>query len=41
MRDKDAADLAVAWPRMSDAQRTWLRDAVAQVHPGHDWISLR
>jgi hypothetical protein len=34
------ADLATARPRMSAAQRDWLRDAVARVHPGHDWASL-
>ncbi|MFG1609129.1 nucleotidyltransferase domain-containing protein [Actinoplanes sp. NPDC049265] len=39
-RDKDQADLATAWPRMSPGQRDWFRQAVAQVHPGHEWASL-
>jgi hypothetical protein len=38
-RDKDRADLETAWPLMSAAQRDWFRDAVAQVHPGHEWAS--
>jgi hypothetical protein len=41
VRDKDRADLATAWPRMTEAQRDWLRESVARVHPGHDWATLR
>lgn len=40
VRDKDRADLATAWPRMSAEQRAWLRSAVEKVHPGHEWASF-
>lgn len=40
-RGKDEADFAAAWPRMTEAQRQWLRDAVAMAHPGHEWVSRR
>jgi hypothetical protein len=39
VREKDAADFAAVLPRMSAAQRAWLRDALVKVHPGHDWIA--
>src|SRR5689334_10611159 len=38
-RDKDQADFQAAVPRMSMAQRTWLRTALERVHPDHPWIS--
>lgn len=37
-RPKDDADLAVAWPLLGDAERTWLRDEVARLYPGHAWL---
>lgn len=36
-RRKDAIDLDSAWPLMSAAQRTWLRDQVRTHHPDHPW----
>ena len=38
-RDKDRADFDAAMPRLSEAQRQWLHDALVKVHPGHEWIS--
>jgi hypothetical protein len=37
-RPKDEADLAAAWPLLSEAQRSWLLEAVAATLPGHPWL---
>ncbi|ACV06052.1 hypothetical protein I6I18_02825 [Kytococcus sedentarius] len=37
-RPKDRADLAACLPRLSGAQRRWLRDALALAHPDHPWL---
>ena len=37
-RDKDRRDLAAALPSMPNEARSWLRDALAAVHPGHPWL---
>jgi hypothetical protein len=37
--DKNEADFAAALPLLSAAERTWLRDALALVHPGHEWAT--
>jgi hypothetical protein len=37
-RPKDEADFESCLPRLSDRARTWLRDALTRVHPGHAWI---
>ncbi len=39
-RDKDRADLEVAWPLMTPDQQGWFHDALARVHPGHEWLAL-
>jgi hypothetical protein len=39
-RPHDELDLAVALPTLSARQRTWLRDAIEQVHPGHPWLAV-
>ena len=38
-RPKDEADLAAALPALSTVARTWLRDALDLVSPGHDWAT--
>ncbi|GAA3510724.1 nucleotidyltransferase domain-containing protein [Actinocatenispora rupis] len=38
-RPKDEADLAATLPLLSAAARAWLADALALIHPGHDWIA--
>lgn len=38
-RDKDVADLGHVLPLLSEEQRVWLRSSLAQVHPGHAWLS--
>lgn len=38
-RPKDEVDFAVAAPLLSSAQRSWLRDALTLVHPGHPWLA--
>jgi hypothetical protein len=38
-RPKDEADLAAAAPALSPSARTWLRDALDLVSPGHDWVA--
>ena len=40
-RPKDRADLDVTWPVMTREQRAWLLEALALVHPGHEWLGLR
>ena len=37
-RDKDRHDLAAALPAMRTDARSWLRDALAVIHPGHPWL---
>jgi hypothetical protein len=37
-RTKDTVDLANAWPLMTPAQRTWLRDRVRRHFPEHPWL---
>jgi hypothetical protein len=39
-REKDEADLRNALPRLDDAARQWLDDALALVHPEHPWRAL-
>jgi hypothetical protein len=36
--EKNERDLEAALPRLDGERRAWLRDAVAQVHPGHEWL---
>jgi hypothetical protein len=31
-------DLTVTLPMLDDRRRTWLRDMVAHLHPGHSWL---
>lgn len=38
-RPKDEADFGAIEPRLDEGQRTWLRDTLAQVHPGHAWLA--
>lgn len=38
-RDKDEADFARALPGLTADERDWLRDSLAPLHPGHDWIA--
>ena len=37
-RPKDDSDLAHALPTLSPAERRWLGEALATVHPGHRWL---
>jgi hypothetical protein len=39
-REKDETDLRGALPLMSGEQRSWLRAALARVHPGHPWLEV-
>ncbi|QIG42218.1 hypothetical protein G5V58_05070 [Nocardioides anomalus] len=38
LRPEDDADLEAALPLLDDARRTWLREAVAELHPDHRWL---
>ncbi len=38
-REKDEADFAAVLPRLGEAERRWLADALSLVHPGHRWIA--
>jgi hypothetical protein len=38
-RPKDEADFAACRQHMAPDARAWLRDALAQAHPGHAWIA--
>jgi hypothetical protein len=37
-REKDRADLDVAWPRLRRSEQDWVRRAIAAAHPGHPWL---
>jgi hypothetical protein len=39
-RPKDDRDLARTWPLLDQAARTWLREAVTRLYPGHPWLQL-
>ena len=39
MREKDVKDFTLVAPLLQPAQRAWLLDALALVHPGHVWIA--
>jgi hypothetical protein len=39
LRDRDRADFETALPLLEKEQRTWLRSALGQFLPEHDWIS--
>jgi hypothetical protein len=38
-RPKDEADFLTALPKLELSERRWLRDCLARLHPGHDWIA--
>ena len=38
-RAKDAADFARVAARLEPAARAWLRESLARVHPGHEWLT--
>ena len=38
-RPRDEQDFLALLPILSGAQRSWLRDAVATVQPGHPWLA--
>jgi len=35
--EKNESDFAAALPLLTGAERAWLREALALVHPGHEW----
>jgi len=39
-RRKDRRDLRHALPFLEDRQRSWLRDSIAALYPGHPWLDL-
>ena len=39
-RPKDDADYATLSPHLTPAERAWLNNALALVHPGHPWIQI-
>ena len=42
VRPKDELDFAALLPHLDSERRSWLRDALTLVHPGHAWLeSLR
>ena len=36
--EKNERDFAATLPRLDAERRAWLRDALARVHPGHEWL---
>jgi hypothetical protein len=36
--EKNGADFAALAPLLDAERRAWLRDALARVHPGHEWL---
>jgi hypothetical protein len=39
-RRKDRRDLDRSLPLLSNRQREWLRESIATLYPGHDWLDL-
>ena len=39
-RPKDDRDLSVTWPLLDPASRTWLRETVGRLYPGHPWLAV-
>ena len=37
VRDKDRRDYACAIQRLGEGEKRWLKEALAMVHPGHEW----
>jgi hypothetical protein len=37
-QEKNRSDLEAVLPRLDGDRRAWLRDALARVHPGHEWL---
>ena len=40
VRDRDELDFRVHAPGLDHEARSWLRDALARVHPGHQWLRV-
>jgi hypothetical protein len=38
-RAKDQVDLAAVLPHLDPARRRWLAEAIALIHPGHQWLT--
>lgn len=38
-RDKDEADFTLFAPLLEGAARTWLREAIGRLYPGHAWLA--
>lgn len=39
-RAKDERDLRAVLPVLDAGRRAWLREAIAEQHPGHDWLAV-
>jgi hypothetical protein len=37
--EKNQGDFTAALPRLDSERRSWLREAIARVHPGHPWVN--
>jgi hypothetical protein len=37
-RPKDEADFEMAFPKLEQAERAWLKQSLARLHPAHVWI---
>ena len=37
-QEKNRSDFEAVLPRLDGDRRAWLRDALARVHPGHEWL---
>ena len=40
VRENDQADLLASLSRLDPEARAWLRSAIGQVHPGHEWLGV-
>ena len=38
LRRRDERDFLALLPHLTEEQRSWLRDAISLVHPGHPWL---
>lgn len=37
--EKNQGDFTAVLPRLNSERRSWLREAIARVHPGHPWVN--
>ena len=39
-RPRDEQDFRTLFPQLTEDRRTWFRESLAQVRPGHPWLAV-